>query len=184
MKQSIQDDPRFAYLWQGHHRKVSDKDRARRIKAIKRIWEVIPQEGFFPAYMRYWLPASDCPVKFHLASALALVGHLMNRKVCLRMGGSPIFPTLWVAVLAESSTLHKSTAIRNLKRFVRDDPDYYDTLLPDSFTMEALITTLGWQLPPVEDGDLPAWVSIRERCDQRAAEEQRIHQGRGAVPHR
>jgi hypothetical protein len=179
VKPSLQDDPRFAYLWQGHHQKVSDKDRANRIKAIKHIWEVIPRDGFFPAYMRYWLPTSDCPVKFHLASALALVGHLMNRKVSLRMGGVPVFPTLWVAVLAESSTLHKSTAIRNLKRFLRDDPDYCDTLLPDSFTMEALITTLGWQLPPVEDGSLPAWISMRQRCDQRAAEERDYTKGVG-----
>lgn len=133
----------FSYLWEGFHANLTDSERKKRIESVRQVWKLIPKRGFFPDYIRYQLPTSDCPVIYHLAAALAVAGNVLNRKVRLKFGDTWIYPNLWVGILGPSSVVHKSHAINASKKFLRKLDNYEDTLIPDAFTFEGLLEKLG-----------------------------------------
>lgn len=139
-------DPRFAYLWAGKHRRLTDGDRARRIRSLKDAYEYVPP-GFFTDYLAWACPATDAPVMFHVGGALTLAAHLLNRRVSVEFGPRRLLPQLWIAEIAESSVHRKSTATSMAVGWLRDDPEYGKTLLSSSaFSMEGVYAQLGVKL--------------------------------------
>jgi hypothetical protein len=155
-------DPMTAYLWKGHHgRRLTDEQRARRIKSIEETRSLMPASGFFPDYLRCFLPTSDCTPIFHLGAALALASTLVNRKVWMpwRFGRLPVL--LWNALIAQSTLERKSTAINEVRDLLGSFGRAY--LLPNSFSTEALFLHLGWQM---NEGETEA--QVRERAEKTA----------------
>lgn len=165
---SERSDPLFSYLWEGCHQVISDTDRARRIKSTKEALALLPDRGLLHDYVRYQLPCSDCPVIYHVASALVMAGHLLNRKVSLRYGQSEILPNIWAGILGESSVSHKSYAIGATKKLLQE-AGYGKATITDGFTFEGLLQSIGGKYPPPdpdEPGDIDA-DNIWERCHER-----------------
>jgi hypothetical protein len=139
-------EPRFRYLWDGKHRRLTDDDRARRIRSLKDAYEYVPF-GFFTDYLAWAAPATDAPVMFHVSGALTLAAHLLNRRVSLEFGPRRLYPQLWIANIAESTLFRKSTATGMAVGWLRDDPEYNKTLLSSSaFSMEGVYAQLGLKL--------------------------------------
>lgn len=147
----FKDNDLFSYLWKGHHRRLNDEDRYKRMCSTVRALKLVPAIGFFPEYFKSQLPCSDCPVIYHVASALVMAGHLLNRKVRMPFGNSTIYPNVWAGVLGPSSVFHKSHAVNSVKRVMPNVPGYEYSTLPDSFTFEAMISRLGWILKENDD---------------------------------
>lgn len=162
------DDPMFSYLWENNHSLLNDEDRARRIQTVKNTLHVVPK-GFLADYIQYQLPASDCPVMYHLASSLAIMGHLMNRSVRLQFGSGYIYPNMWIGILGDSSVMHKSQAINRAKCLLSQMDEYEPTLLSDSFTFESFLAAIGQVIKPESDEEekidpRPAHIKAREAC--------------------
>ena len=143
-------DPWYSYLWMDEHSHISDDDRKKRIAKIAEIRALIPATGLIPEYIKTYLPTSDTPVSFLLASALTMAGHLLNRKVSMVTGTDTLYCNLWALVIANSSSLHKSSAINCVKRALKKDGDYSRTFISDNFTGQALKLQLGSLIPPTE----------------------------------
>lgn len=162
------DNALFSYLWRGHHRRLSDEDRYKRMCSTVRALKLLPATGFFPEYLKSQLPCSDCPAIYHVASALVMAGHLLNRKVKMPFGTSTIYPNIWAGVLGPSSVFHKSYAVNSVKRVMPRVPGYEYTTLPDSFTFEAMVGRLGWVLK--KDDEVESDPEFFGGCDQIAQE--------------
>jgi hypothetical protein len=146
------DDPRTSYLWRGNHgRYVTDEERGRRVASIEDVWRLMPQEGFFPEYVKHWLPCTDAPVIFHLAGALAVAASLVNRRAYLVHGDTTVKPILWCALLAASSKMRKSTAIGMARRTLPDD--HKKLLMPEAFSISAAVVRLGFYGKTQEEVD-------------------------------
>jgi hypothetical protein len=102
----------------------------------------MPQEGFFPEYIRHWLPTTDSPVLFHLAGALSVAACLLHRNVSLRHGATTVKLILWSVLLATSTRYRKSTAVNRAKDVLLVSP-HGDVVLPENFTVASLLTQLG-----------------------------------------
>jgi hypothetical protein len=166
----FKNNPLYSYLWKGNHVRLDDNDRKKRIMSVEKIRKLMPTTGFFPDYLRYQLPSSDCPVIYHLASALGLVGHILNRKVRCQFGNDYIYPLMWVGVLGPSSIVHKSHAINGARKLLEEMEHYSNTIIPDDFSFEGLLTHLGFNLKPLEEGKdsgLPNWKTTEEKCKER-----------------
>jgi hypothetical protein len=104
-------DQRFKYLWMGHHRRLTDEQRAKRIASLKDVWTLMPSTGFIPSYVVHHSPMTDAPPIFHLGAALVAASCLVRRRAWMMEGGTRITPNLWVALLATSTRLRKSTCV-------------------------------------------------------------------------
>ncbi len=167
-------DPRFRYLWEGNHgRYVSEEGRQKRIRSIKEVWDLIPQRGFVSEYIQSCLPVTDAPVCFHLGAALAVAGHVLNRKTCL-IAGKPIYPNLWVALVGDSSVHRKSTAVRLARDVLEYDPHLAQTILPQAFSWESLCMQLG----SIEE-DHKGVPTAFTMCEEKERAEENFYHGAG-----
>jgi len=136
----------------------------------------MPAQSFFGDYLAYVMPTTDAPVWFHVASALSLASHLINRRAWLASGLDTYFPNLWIGVIAKSGQ-RKSSAINPARELLRDDLDYGQTL-PDSFTFAALVKELGVEIrDDHENTPLPTLQEARFLCRQ--DDEEKEHYSRG-----
>jgi len=143
VKLSKQDDPWYSYLWKGNHSRLGDLARSARIRSIDRIRALIPDNGFFPEYIKTHLPTSDTSVDYHLGSALGLAGSLLNRRLLMPLGASYLGCNLWINLTGPSSVSRKTTAIDNVKSILSNDSQYYRTVLSGQFSKEGLWTSIG-----------------------------------------
>jgi hypothetical protein len=140
--EKYKNDPRTEYLWRGYHgRYLTDDMRRLRAQSIEEVWQYIPQDGFFPEYIKHWLPTTDAPVLFHLGSALTVAACLLHRKTHIEHGATTVKPIIWTALLAKSTKLRKSTCLNRARDTLPSD--YSRVLLPEAFTVPSLLTHLG-----------------------------------------
>jgi hypothetical protein len=67
--------------------------------------------SFFKDYLTYTEGISEAPEAFHWATSLILVSHLIGRKRWIK-NPLPLYPNLYIALVGESGTTRKTTAIR------------------------------------------------------------------------
>src|SRR5262249_12620009 len=126
------------------------EDRRRRVESIQDIRRYIPETGFFPEYVRYWMPSTDAPAKFHLGGALSVASTLMHRKVWLQHGANKVrCGPLWIALLAGNTKLRKSTCVGHARETL--PVDYLDVVGPDGFTVASLLQHMGITAETKED---------------------------------
>jgi len=166
-------DPLFSYLWEGVHNGLTDTQRKKRMGSVRQALTLVPEQGLFKDYIQYKLPCSDCPVVYHVASAIAMCGHVMNRTVTVEFGDNVIIPNIWAGILGPSSVMHKSYAINSAKRLLTQLDDYEDTVIADGYTYEALAKGLGFKLPP-PDREKPEIISSRIEMRKKCQEDERF----------
>lgn len=75
------------------------------------IAHLIPKTGFIRTYYDYACLQTDAPDRFHLFGAWSVVSTLLQRKIGLMYGSYSVYPNLYLAIVAGSSTFHKSAAL-------------------------------------------------------------------------
>jgi Protein of unknown function (DUF3987) len=96
--------------------------------------------GWLRDYVEWAGERTDAPTIFHLAVGLSVLGTVLGNRAFLRLRYGTIFPNLWIVLVAGSSYMRKSTAIGFGTRLLADVNK--DLLLPNQFTMEALVDVL------------------------------------------
>ncbi len=86
-------DQMIAYLWQGEHAKIDEKDRFARADQILKLVEKIPN-GIIKEYIRCYLPTTSANPKFHLSTILSILSHTVGRNI---WNSENIYPNLWCA---------------------------------------------------------------------------------------
>jgi hypothetical protein len=101
-------------------------------------WE--PPSGILSDYERLWLPTSDAPRVYHVASGLVGIAACVEQRAWLTFGGDQIYPNLFAIILGPSSFFRKSSSLsKGRKTLSRANPD---ALLPDEFSRESLVKLL------------------------------------------
>jgi hypothetical protein len=88
----------------------------------------------------YGQRVSDAPPDYWTAAAISLLSVTVQRKACIRMAQSVIFPNVWIFLLGPSTISRKSTVIKtvaDIAQFIAAEQ-----ALPESFSTEALIEEL------------------------------------------
>src|SRR3990167_3041207 len=100
-------------------------------------------EGFIERYTTYASEFTDAPAVIHQRIVLVILSTVINRNVFLPQGYKPIYPNLWMVIIAPSSFYRKSYSIgcaENIIRLVNTD-----LILPREFSAEALVETFSEQ---------------------------------------
>lgn len=117
--------------------------------------------GFLDSYLAFARAAAPAaPAIFHEALGVWLLSAISTRRVALDSAYAPLFPNLYILIVARTTLFRKSTAMDQAERLLREAGlDYL--LLPTGFSTEALFDTLAGLRHANED-DLPRDVRIRE----------------------
>jgi len=70
-------------------------------------------------YLKFSSPLSDVPNEFLITPFLAILGALIGKRRYAKIGGITIYPVIWTALFAGSSTLRKSTALSLAKNIFK-----------------------------------------------------------------
>jgi hypothetical protein len=98
----------------------------------------IQPEGFISKYMSYAKTLSFAYDEYHYCGSLMLLSTLVMRRRHVRFAHKIYYPLLYMFLLGPSTVSMKSMAM-NLVREITEEVDWGDdTLLPNSFTPEAL----------------------------------------------
>ncbi len=91
-----------------------------RLDAFTREFTDYPTAAFVGEYMRTIEGTTAAPKMFHLMAALTLLSACLGRAFGVGWyGRRPVFPSLWIAIVAPSTNYHKSTATGRASRMVR-----------------------------------------------------------------
>jgi len=114
------------------------KERDERIRAM--VEAAVPDHGWIREYIDYAEKQTDAPRIFQLFAALWCLSVTVERKVAIPyFGVRPLYPNLWVVLIAPSSTYHKSTVVDIAADMASNTGAY---LLPQEFSQEQLIGEL------------------------------------------
>lgn len=113
------------------------------------ISEFLPQEGLFADFMKYVTPPGTlgteaCP-RFHFYAFSSVIGAVVARKVIFQRSSllPPLYPNLWVVLVAPQGIGNKSSAIRVAKSFLDRMPEEIrPRILASKLTPEALVKAL------------------------------------------
>jgi len=119
--------------------KESAKDIVKAKRDEVEFRNLLPTEGFFPAYMRY-TDRQESPGSFHFWTAATILGACLQRRTWLSKGVYNIYPNLFTVLIAGTGKCRKSRAmglgVELLERF-----DWLN-LMADKTTPEALLEAL------------------------------------------
>lgn len=114
-------------------RQAHDADRA-----LDLVYE--PAAGYMRAFDEYVDAATDAPALYRPFTALATLAAVIGRNVTVPFGPGDLALNLYVAILGQSSFLHKTTNIAIAKRLITAVKP--DIICPDDFTPERFIDLL------------------------------------------
>jgi len=87
------------------------------LKLDESLIELLPD--VIKDYLKFSSPLSDVPNEFLITPFLAILGALIGKRRYVKIGGITIYPTIWTALFAGSSTLRKSTALSLAKKMFK-----------------------------------------------------------------
>jgi hypothetical protein len=99
--------------------------------------------SFLGGFVRYLQQRTDCPPEFHVHAGLAALSIALGNRVWCDGWARPIYPNIWVVLIAKSG-FGKSVPLDMSESLVRM-AGLGSSVLPDSFSQEALYTMLGRQ---------------------------------------
>lgn len=73
--------------------------------------DILPESGWLHDYLEFCEPLTEAPLIFHLFSGLGIVAATCGRRVSKPMGAFTVFPNLYTLLVAQSSSMKKSTAL-------------------------------------------------------------------------
>lgn len=96
----------------------------------------------FELYLKAYQETEVYPL-FHLFSLAAMVGAIANRKLKLIRGSAlpPLYPNMWVVLVAPQGVGHKTVAIKTAQRIIQQ-ADISLPIISAKITPEALVKTL------------------------------------------
>jgi Protein of unknown function (DUF3987) len=100
-------------------------------------------DGFLREFIEYLKRRSDCPTDFHIHAGMAALSVALGNRVWCDGWARPIYPNLWIVVIAQSG-FGKSVPLDMSEALVRK-AGLEASVLPDSFSQEALYTMLSQQ---------------------------------------
>jgi len=110
----------------------------------KALVQRLAANGFVKKYIDYYGSTTDAPRLFLLAVALTILAAAMGNFVQIpAYGGIPLYPNLWIVLVARSGFLRKTTAIRQGRNLLQQAVP--KRLLPDEWTPEKLVEILADQ---------------------------------------
>ena len=129
--------------------------------SLDKLLQYIPNQGYFRDYYNLYKNTEVCP-RFIFFSAAATLGAVINRKVRFQRGTAetfpPLFPNLWIILVAPQGRGHKSTALNTGRRLMNKLPEELaPKILASKLTPEVLIKSLASQ--KVAGLNLPAHVN-------------------------
>jgi hypothetical protein len=92
--------------------------------------------GFVEEFVAYLRSRTDCPPDFHVHAALVTLATAMGNKVWCDGWTRPIFPNLWVVVIAPSG--YGKSAPLDMSETILRKAQFEQRILPGSFSYEAL----------------------------------------------
>lgn len=118
------------------------------------VTQYLPDKGVIKKFMNYTDGTEVCP-RFRLFSIAAGIGAVLKRKVFFQRSSHslfpPLFPNLWIILVAPQGRGHKSTSLRIVKNFLMAMPEQYrPNILAAKLTPEALIKALSSPQVPLE----------------------------------
>jgi hypothetical protein len=118
--------------------------------------------GFLDDYVAFASAAAPAaPAIFHEALGLWLLSAISTRRVALNAAHAPLFPNLYILIVARTTLYRKSTAMDQTERLIEAAGlDYL--LLPSEFSTEALFDMLAG-LRHSNEAELPRDVQLREQ---------------------
>lgn len=96
--------------------------------------------SFIGDFHRYLMTRTDAPPDFHVHAALVALGHALGSRVWIDAWGGPLYPNLWVVIIAKSG-YGKSVPL-NMSRAMIEMAGMDAGILPSSFSQEALYDKL------------------------------------------
>lgn len=110
----------------------------------KALVQRLAAKGFLKKYIDCYGATTDAPPLFLLAVALTIIAAAMGNSVQIpAYGGIPLYPNLWIVLVALSGFLRKTTAIRQGRNLL--ETAVPKRLLPDEWTPEKLVDMLADQ---------------------------------------
>lgn len=98
----------------------------------------IQPQGFISEYMEYAEKLTVAYSEYHYAGALMLLSTMSMRRRHVKFAHKTYHPLLYIFLLGQSTVSMKSMAMDLVRRVIDDTAWGEDTLLPNSFTPEAL----------------------------------------------
>lgn len=102
--------------------------------------QLIPDEGYIRDYVDWASQATDAPLPFLFAGALATLAAAAGRRLRISFGAGHVYPNLFAVILAPSSTFRKSTAVALARQVL--EAACPDTIMPDRITPESFYEML------------------------------------------
>ena len=175
--EKYRDDPLCSYLWEGNHGLLlRDEARARRIRTINKMLDLVPKDGYFRQFLMTYSRGSETAVIYNLASALAVAGHLLNRKVYLPMGDGRISCNCYWGLIGPSTIGRKTSAKNNAKSAIMLVEEYRNTFAPEQFSLSSLLDSFGESIPKKEKKGDPEPVSEDAKAIEMIAKMQSVQE--------
>ncbi|MFC1682889.1 DUF3987 domain-containing protein [Candidatus Zixiibacteriota bacterium] len=91
-------------------------------------------------YVEYASALTDAPEVFHLFVGLSILGTAVGKRAFVSFGATPIYPNLWIVLLAPTSFYRKSYSV-TIGRNILDNFDEH-MVMADEFSPEKLFESL------------------------------------------
>ena len=99
------------------------------------------EQGFLREYVTYCSSGTEIPSIFSLWSGIACLSAVLGRTSYIDMGHYRIYPNLYIVLVAQSAACHKSAAIKQASRMLRQVRKPIN-FISQKLTPEALIQSL------------------------------------------
>lgn len=91
-------------------------------------------------YVELFTPLSESPSKYHRALAWSVLSSVLTGKISFLQGNDEISPNLWLLLVGDSGTSHKSTALGNARKMLIEVAP--ERLVPQLGSKEKFISRL------------------------------------------
>lgn len=106
------------------------------------------QSGFIEQYMKL-TEGTESPAKFHLLTAMTLIGTVLGRKAYMNMGMFKIYPNIYAVLVAPTGRCRKSTAIKIAMDILRKAEIANIKIIGPKITPEALLNVAYREVPEI-----------------------------------
>jgi len=110
------------------------------------ITPFLPKEGLIADYLYFIKGGEECP-RFQFFPFVAIVGSVVKRNIFFQRASNitfpPIFPSMWVILVAPQGVGKKSSSLRTARNMLNDlQPNLKPRILASKLTPEALVKAL------------------------------------------
>lgn len=132
-----------------------------------RLADCIPQHGFIRDFVDLHRPVTEAPELFHVAAALSCIATALNRLTWLDNGAHRLYPNLYIALVAGSTWMRKSTVLKEAEDFLGRLGENHNDPYRFSLDMPQTINAIGlWTENPrglITHDEIGGWLKSSEQ---------------------